>query len=417
VFAFSTYVGHLMRAQLNLLLMFWVPLAVYLFLRLLAGELSRRRFVVLFGLVLLGEFLTSTEVFAMATFIGGIVFVTYWLFGSEGLRGRLTRTLVPLAIAYGAAVLVLSPLLIRTLPSTPDTVLRPTEQNSADLVGYVVPGVSTLIGGDALSSVSGRFLDADNFAYFGIAAFAIVVAFANGARRRKGTWILVGLFALTASLAMGPRMHVLGDRVTWLPGWIVSQLPLLQHAVPIRYVMYAWLVLAFIAALWLVDAPSRNGWWRYGLVAFAVVLVLPAQRSDRDLEPVYHETLEIPAFFTDGTYAQHIEPGAIVLAVPRRVGDELLWQVETDMAFRLASAYIGPTKPKNGLGNLSQEEPPPEFDDFVAAVAASDVDVVAADWPLASGWGSFLESATGVAPVVVDNVALYPVSSADPEAT
>jgi hypothetical protein len=402
-----------MRAQLNLLLMFWFPLAIYLFLRLLNEGLSQKRFVVLLALVLCGEFLTSTEVFAMMTFSAGIAWGVFWLTGSKELRSRLLDALIPVAVAYGVAALLLSPLLIRTLQATPTVVLRPVEQNSADLLGPVIPGVSTSVGSGLFSSLSGRFLDPDNFAYIGLVFALVVVAFAFGAGRRKGTWPLVVLFLVFVSLAMGPRLHILGQRNLWLPGFFVSYLPLIQHAVPIRYILYAWLVLAVIVAVWLAE-PSTKAWQKYLVVALGIVMVLPSHTSVRDVGSVYHETLTIPTFFSDGTFRSYLQADDVVLAVPGKVGDELLWQVESDMAFPLASAYIGPTKPKNGLGNLSQEDPPPPLSDFSTQISAAGVDVIIADWPMSAEWQSFLETASGTEALVVDDIALFRVSSVAP---
>lgn len=413
VFALSTYVGQLMRAQLNLLLMFWAPLAVYLFLRHLSGSLSRRAFVILLTLVLLGEFLTSTEVFAMMTFSGVVTFAVFWLRAAKPERERLLESGIDVVLAYGVTAVLLSPLLVRTLLSTPTVVLRPTEQNSADLLSFFVPGVSTGIGGGALSSINERFLDPDNFAYVGIVFLAIVVAFAVGAARRRWTWPLVGMFLAGIVLSIGPRLHILGERNLWMPGFIVGQVPLLQHAVPVRWVMYAWMALAVIVAIWLAEASSR-GWWRYALVALGIVMVLPSQHSTRDVAPVYHETLGTSPFFSDGAFRESIGPETIVLAIPRAVGDEMLWQVRSGMAFRLASAYIGPTKPKNGLGNLSQEEPPPDAEAFVAALHDSQVEVIVADWPMSDEWRSFLEGTSGSTAVVVGDIAMFRVSSAIP---
>lgn len=414
VFAFSTYVGQLMRAQLNLLLMFWFPLAVYLFLRFFRERISRRRFVTLLSLVLLGEFLTSTEVFAMMTFASGIAWLIFYVVGSKEVRSRLLDTLTPLATAFAATAVALAPILIRTLEATPTVVLRPTEQNSADLLGPLVPGFSTWLGSDAVAGLWSRFLDPDNFSYIGLPFFAIVAAFAIQARRRPGTRILVGLFGLFVVLSMGPRLHIFGERGLWLPGYALNYLPLIQHAVPVRYVLYAWFALALIVALWLAEERTRP--WRYALVLIAVVAVFPAQRSVRDTEPVYHGMVTVPTFFAGGGAERAIAEDAIVLAIPRRVGEEMLWQSAADMHFRLASAYIGPTKPKNGLGNLSQEGPPPELTDFVRELERSRVELIVAAAPLSPEWGAFLEEASGSTPLMTEGVALYEVRFRPPAA-
>lgn len=406
VFAFSTYVGQLMRAQLNLLLMFWLPLTVYLFLRHLEGKISTRRFVISLTLVIIGQFLTSTEILAMTAFCGGIAWVTFFIGGSQEMRRLLREKLPATALSYLLASLALLPVLIRTLASTPSVVLRPTEQNSADLLSPLIPGVSTWIGGNLMSSVSGRFLDADNFGYFGVVFLGIVVAFASKAKARAGTKALTILFATFVVLAMGPRLHILSERGFWLPGYALNYAPLLQHAVPVRFVLFAWFMLALIVALWLADTGPRTI-PKYVLVALGIFLVLPSQRSVRDTSPVYHQEVTVPAFFNHGNYKDFIGPGDIVLAVPSDVGEELLWQIEGSMDFRLASAYIGPTKPKNGLGNLSQRDAPPDAEAFARQIDAADVDVVIAAYPLTKEWYTFLAAVTDTEPLIVDDVAIF----------
>lgn len=420
VFAFSTYVGQLMRAQLNLLLMFWVPLAVFLFLRYLEDRMSNRRFVILLAAVICGQFLTSTEILAMATFCGGVAWLAFAVGGSRELRTRLLETLPAMALAFGVAVAALLPILVPTLATTPTIVLRPTEQNSADLLGPLIPGVSTRIGGAAFTVISDRFLDGDNFGYFGPIFLGIAIAFAVRGRVRPGGMVLSSLFGLFTVFSMGPRLHILGDRSVWLPGYLVNSLPLLQHAVPVRYVLFAWFVLAVIVAMWLAEATNSQGrtsqsrtsqGMKYAAVGLAILLVLPSQRSERDVRPVYHQRIVVPAFFSDGTFERYIDRGAVILAVPDDVGEELLWQVEGQMRFRLASAYIGPTKPKNGLGNLSQADPPPDPDAFVEQLQAAQVSAVVAALPLGAAWQIFLTTTTGSEPIVVDGVAFFPVTN------
>lgn len=406
VFSFSTYVGQLMRAQLNLLLMFWVPLAVYLVLRYLDGHLPKRRFIGTLALVICGQFLTSTEVLAMAVFCCGLAWVVYYLAGSTATRARLREVLGNILLAGGGAAALLSPVLVRTLFYAPPVVLRPTEQNSADLLGVVVPGTSTAIGSSFFSGVSSRFLDPDNLAYVGIAYLLIAVLFAGSARRRSGTWQLLGLFTLHVVLAMGPRAHILGDRSVWMPGVVLNGLPLIQHAVPVRYVLFAWLALAVLVARWLAE-PGRYRNFRYALTALAILSVLPSDASVRDVQPVYHRPVSVPLFFSEETYRRYLDESTIVMAVPHEVGEELLWQLETDMGFRLASAYIGPARPEDGLANLSQAEPPSKWNRFVRQLSVRKVDVIVAAWPLRAEWGPFLEEATGVRPMVIDGVALY----------
>src|SRR5215208_4433366 len=64
VFGFSTYINQHMRAQLNLVLVLFVPLAIYLVLKRLDRSLHPLLFVPALAFVLAAQFSTATEIFA-----------------------------------------------------------------------------------------------------------------------------------------------------------------------------------------------------------------------------------------------------------------------------------------------------------------------------------------------------------------
>ena len=89
LFGFSTYINQHMRAQLNLVLIFFVPLAVYLVIRRVESSIGRIVFVVLLALVLAGQFSTSTEVFATMTLFGALAYVGALLVAPVPVKKRL----------------------------------------------------------------------------------------------------------------------------------------------------------------------------------------------------------------------------------------------------------------------------------------------------------------------------------------
>ena len=69
LFGYSEYMAGQLHGHVNLVLIFPVPIAVYLVIRRLEGSLGRLTFVVLMTLSLTGLFLFSTEVFATAALL------------------------------------------------------------------------------------------------------------------------------------------------------------------------------------------------------------------------------------------------------------------------------------------------------------------------------------------------------------
>src|SRR5947207_1905343 len=74
LFGFCQYMTGQLHGHVNLVLIFPVPLAVYLVVRRIEGSLGWPTFIALMTLCLTGQFLFSTEVFATSAFFGVIAF-------------------------------------------------------------------------------------------------------------------------------------------------------------------------------------------------------------------------------------------------------------------------------------------------------------------------------------------------------
>ena len=93
VFGFSTYMAAQMRGHLNLVLIFPVPLAVYLTVRFVRGGISRRAYTLLTALCFVLLLSTTTEVFATFAMFGALAFAGAYVFARAD----------PAAAAQGAA--------------------------------------------------------------------------------------------------------------------------------------------------------------------------------------------------------------------------------------------------------------------------------------------------------------------------
>jgi hypothetical protein len=336
-FGFSSYLAANMVGYLNLVLIFPIPLLVYLVIRSVEGSLGRVAFVAWFALTLVGLFSISTELFGTTALVGGLAFVGALVFAGS-IRGRLVSTGALILIAGVVAGVALAPYIHDVIVYAPDQAVRPTGVIAeADLWSLVVPPPVIRAGGDAFAD---RLADLTKFprpngqAYLGFAGIAMLVGFAITGWRRRSTWLLLAFVVIVTSLTLGPILHVGGVAHGWMPESLFSYTRLLRSVIPARFAVFAFLGVGVIAALWVAAPSGRLGWIRWVVVAAAIVSVFPEA-------PGHSPPQEIPAFFTTGQVRQVIGRDEITYAIPYDTGEEDLWQATSDFWFKMAQGYIG----------------------------------------------------------------------------
>lgn len=96
-------------------------------------------------------------------------------------------------------------------------------------------------------------------------------------------------------LSLGPFLHVGGLELAGMPGKGLAVVPVIEKALPVRFTMYAFLILAIVTSLWL--ATSSASARTKGAIAMLVVFF-----SLRNLDARYWSTKsDTPAFFFNGT--------------------------------------------------------------------------------------------------------------------
>jgi hypothetical protein len=140
---------------------------------------------------------------------------------------------------------------------------------------------------------------------------------------------------------MGPKLHVAGTETITMPWKAALQLPLVKYALPGRFMVYAWLGAAVMAAAWL---GHGRGTGRWVLAGFAVILLYPNTHG-----PWFHNAVQEPDFFASGAYRAAIPEGSNALVLPfGPLGDSMLWQADSGFWFRMPVGNVG-------------VRPPPEF--------------------------------------------------------
>jgi hypothetical protein len=331
VFGFSPYVLGNLQGAPNLVLVAVLPLLVLLVVRHARGALGDRAFVALMAVALTFQFLTSTELLAMAGVFGAIALSAAFALLPEW-RARLLGTVKLLALASVAAIVVVSPLLWFMLfePHTnPEQALKGFP---ADLASFVVP--SPYIQLAATHDPGGGPAYANGFAYLGVPLALLLAFFVFEARRRRAARVLLVVLAAPAVASLGDELVVAG-RETGIPmPWVLFEsLPALEYAIPVRFTGFTALAAGMAVALWLAWQGGRPRW---ALALVAVVFVLPDVGNT-----IWRTPLSDPPLFADkDAHRAVIGERDRVLTVPAW-GANMRWQANSDFDFRMAAGYVG----------------------------------------------------------------------------
>ena len=416
LFGFSSYVLTQLSGHLNLDLVFLLPVFIYLFLLRLEGRLRVLPFVLLLGVALWFQLLTSAEVFLTMTLFGGLAIGVALLSVTSDDRSRLLQTAGLTAAGYALAALLAAPYLYYGFaPGFPRHALFSAHEFSIDLVNFVVPTKITWLGGTQAASITGRFTGnlEEQGGYLGLPLLALIALYAVARWRSVAGRVLLAVFAAGCLLALGPRLQVQGLSSFRLPWTLAVHLPILAIALPSRLMLYVALAAAVMAALWLT-APAATrvltgGKWM--LAALAIAALVPNLSSF-----TWGNDLWVPQFFASGAHAQYLHPGENVLVIPygKWAGNPMLWQAWTGMRFRLASGYTGCQLPPEFMRwpivyTLLYAKPIPSQDSQLRAfLGAHDVGAIIVTARRPEFWVN-LFSTLGVQPINVGGVILFEV--------
>ncbi len=340
IFGFSPYMFCQVLGHLNLVAVFPAPLIALLGLKRLGGEISARQFALGLAALLTVQFLCFPELFATITLVGIFsLLLAFALFDSD-VRIRLQSLVIPIVGAYLISAVLLSPYLYYLLAFRHSGgAIWPPSWYCADLVGFLVPRRTIWWGSaDFAAAISSRFAGTimENGDYLGIALIVLVEIF------RRRFWLapagkfLTILFLAIIIAALGPTLHIAGVQGIPMPWAIFQHLPLIENILPVRFMMYAFLILGVMAAMWFAASTTRP------LTKCMAAAAIVASIAPNPHASFWVSKLDIPAFFTDRTYATELEPREIVLPLPwGQRGNSMYWQMQSGMYFRMAGGYTG----------------------------------------------------------------------------
>jgi hypothetical protein len=411
LFGFSSYMlGQLTGGHLNLLLLFPVPLIVLIFVARVSDAIGRRAFVAALTSGFVVQFLCSIELAATVVIFGAIALLLAYALADPPGRSRLRDLMISIATAAILSAIILSPYLYYLfLPGAPHGAINSPGGYSADLVNLLVPTRTTFWGRlPAIDAVARHFPGnlAERDAYFGLPMLLVVAHYGWIRRREPLTHLLIGMLVVVVLCASGPRLRVAGWTGFGMPWKIATHLPLIKSALPTRYMGYAALIVAVIAALWLAD-PDISIWLR----SVAALLIVATTLPNPDAE-IWAAPTNIPAFFSQGGYREHLQPGETVVVLPFGIdGDSMLWQAAAGMSFRMAGGYTGITP--RGFERwpivrafMTGTYIPYTTEQLLAFMSAHDAGVVVVDDAHRQFWNPVLE-AFDPSPITSGGVWLY----------
>jgi len=223
---------------------------------------------------------------------------------------------------------------------------------------------------------------------FGIPLLAVAELYRRRNWQAPACKFAILCFAAFAIAALGPVLLVAGKPTLPMPWALVVHAPLLANALPVRFAMYGFLVLAIVAALWFASEGAST---TVKAVAAAAILIMMLPRFGAGF---WTTGVEQPAMFADGSWRAVISPNEIILPLPyERNGTSMLWQTSAHMGFRMASGYTSIIPPRFKsfpavrffLGAIDLPEAPRQIMAFAAqhqigAIVIDDTDPDLKSW-------------------------------------
>lgn len=338
LFGFSSYELAQMTAHLNLALIFPVPLAVLLVLLRMKGRLRPAAFLVLMAVTVALQFSFSIEIAFTMTLFGALAGLLAFAIAPRA-RNALMKTAGWTALSYLTAAVLLAPLVLALASSSGHVPHDWHGRYVTDAVNLVVPTRSALLAPPGITTIADRFTAglSEEGAYLG-PILLVVLLFAARTWRTLAGKLLLGSLGLIVLASLGPALSVAGVRTIPLPWALTAHVPLVRMALPARFMLYAWLILGIIVAVWLA-VPSRATWARWakrGLACLCIAALLPNLTL-----PLWHAETDTPAFFATDLHRRYLEPGRNTLVIPfASNGFSMLWQAEAGMSFPMAGGYI-----------------------------------------------------------------------------
>ena len=347
-FGFSPYMLAQNRGHLQLTLVFLVPLLFLVVDNILtrqrrAAWLSGAALGLLAGL----QLLTGEEVFALVAIMLAVQVVIMALMFPRHVPAKLPYA----AIAFGTAAVVFVaiagyPIWFQLFgPQHVNGDLHIGDRFATDLWNLITPTTAQAVVPAAARRVTATFTGnfAETNGYISIPLILIVLfTVARWAWSKAVVRVAFLMALLSVVLSMGSHLHIRG-RITdlALPWHTLQHLPLLESAVPSRFMLVAMLFCALLLAVF-IDQALRWRWAERVPVAVLVIAVMVALAPRLPIQP---GRLAAPPFFTTAM-VERVPQDSTVLVAPYpgpSAANPMTWQAVAKLRFKMPGGYfVGP---------------------------------------------------------------------------
>jgi hypothetical protein len=333
VFGFSAYeTSHAAYGQLNLTYALLLPILGYIVVIWWERRISTRTFVILAAVTMAVQFYLFLELFADLTGILALSLVIGFALAGPAGRPMIVRLGKAIGLAYLIAIVLALPYVLYMLSTKAP---RPTPASGTDLASLVIPRPGRTFGISWLAHAASEPDKLSAACYIGIPLLVLVALLAVTSWHSRLVRFLCCMPVVIVVAALGPSLVVEGRSRAGLPWGGIFNLPLVRNAIPLRLMVFAYLVLAVATAVWLAGPAKRVRWARWPL---AVLVILSVVLDAAPVKVKRHD--EVPTFISGGQYRRQLSPGEIVVVVSNVGNAGMLWQAQSDFYLRIAGGYI-----------------------------------------------------------------------------
>jgi hypothetical protein len=330
VFGFSSYMIGQLDSHLHMTSVFLLPLVALVVLRYVERTLDGRGLVIRLAPMLAAQLALSFEIsFSLALALAAALVLGFLLVPAA--RGRIVSAVPAITASYAVAAVIVAPLVYYALSDFNSKSVNDPSGYTTDLVNLVVPTQRFILGGQWGKHVAERFAgnDAERDAYLGVPLVLVFLWFCARRWRLAGSRFLAVATLVAVLASFGNWLEVNGRRLTTLPWEHVGYRPLFNNVLPSRLMLFAFLALAAVLALW---AASERSVLRF----VAPVLVAASLLPNLGLGS-WRTRISVPAFFTGSGVARCLARADSVVILPQaRAGNGMLYQAVSGFRFRMA---------------------------------------------------------------------------------